>query len=122
MTEPRKRRNTRRVALTLSALLLLPVWYAGAWLGVSRAVKARLISKNTAHSIRPVFEPIISYTDSDRPGSEFLFQMWWKLNPPGLVERAGSDPPCFKLEIPPLSPMARPVPLLDLPPDVRLCT
>ncbi|MFO1094574.1 MAG: hypothetical protein U0992_14910 [Planctomycetaceae bacterium] len=121
MTATRSRRIVRRVVMVLAVVVLLVVWYVGVWVGASRAGKARLISRNTTKVIRPVFEPIISYTDSDRPGAELLFKMWWKLNPPGLVKRPGSDPPCYRLDISPLSPVARPIPLLELPPDVHLC-
>lgn len=84
MHGPRTRRVVRRIALTLAAVVLLLVWYVGAWLTVSRAEHDRMITAATARKVRPAFVPILKYCDSDLPGAGFLSHLWWSVNPPML--------------------------------------
>jgi hypothetical protein len=78
---PRKRRTTRRVTLVAVCLLLLLVGYVSTWLAVSRATGEKLIHWRTAERMRPVFVPILAYSQADYPGAESLRSLWWSANP-----------------------------------------
>lgn len=86
MAEPRKRRIVRRVLWTFAAVAVLPVWYLAAWLTVSRAEHDRIINFATAQKVRPAFVPLLSYCESDLPGSGVLRRTWWLVNPPVIVK------------------------------------
>jgi len=77
----RTRRTVRRSMLAVAAVVLLPVWYAAAWLIVSRAAHDGVISGNTVMTVRPAFVPIKRYCDADFPGGTVLRDLWWKFNP-----------------------------------------
>jgi hypothetical protein len=80
MSTEHKRRFVRRVALCVSVVLLLPIWYVAAWLAVSRAAHDGYISVNSVALVRPVFVPLKSYCDAKRPGGAVLRDLWWTVN------------------------------------------
>jgi hypothetical protein len=81
MAEPRKRRIARRVVLTVATIVLLPVWYVAAWLAVSKATHEGLIKSSTAKVLRPVFAPVLNYTDAELPGASLLHRVWYTTCP-----------------------------------------
>jgi hypothetical protein len=81
MAEPRKRRIVRRAVMALVVVVLLPVWYVGAWLAVSRAERDGLAASRTLERAYPVFVPLLRYCESDWPGADLLSRVWWKVNP-----------------------------------------
>jgi len=76
-----RRRIVRRAVMALAVVVLLPVWYVGSWLAISRAQRDRLIHPRTAQKISPAFRPIVDYCDTELPGSNTLRRLWWYLNP-----------------------------------------
>jgi hypothetical protein len=78
----RRRRIVRRVVLTVAVPLLLLCGYVGTWLAVSRAEHDSFISIRTVQAVRPAFAPLVSYSESDRPGAGTLRELWWLVNPP----------------------------------------
>jgi hypothetical protein len=86
MPSNRPRRIVRWVLLTLTAVVLLPFWYVGAWLVVSRADCGGHISPAFVQKLRPAFVPLLTYCSSDLPGSRTLCRIWWRVNPPMFTE------------------------------------
>jgi hypothetical protein len=85
MSERHKRQIVRRIVLTIAAIVLLPVWYVGAWLVASRADRDGIINYNVGRKTRHFFTPLVSYCNEDRPGAELLIDIWWTINPPPRV-------------------------------------
>ena len=78
----RRRRIVRRVLVAAAVPVLLVLGYVGTWLAVSRAEHNGYITFQTVQTARPVFTPLISYGESDRPGAGLLRELWWMVNPP----------------------------------------
>lgn len=74
----------RRIALTIAAVILLPVWYVLTWLTISRAERDGHISLALTQKLRPAFVPLLEYCESERLGSSVLGQVWWSVNPPRI--------------------------------------
>ena len=80
-TQTVRRRTARKAVIVAVALLILVVGYVSSWLAVSKAAGAGLISGQLADRLRPVFNPIFVYTQSELIGAEQLRALWWKINP-----------------------------------------
>jgi hypothetical protein len=78
----RRRHIVRRVVLAAAVPLLLLCGYIGTWLAVSRAEHDGFISIQTVRTVRPVFAPLLGYSESNRPGARILRELWWLVNPP----------------------------------------
>lgn len=116
MIASRRRRIVQWAVIVVVAPVLLFAWYFSAWVVVSRAGKARLVSTGNVKNVRLFFTPLINYADSDLPGGYRLWQLWWAMNPVGVKQHRGKT----ILDIPPLSPVARPIPATSLPPGTIL--
>lgn len=101
----RKRRIVKRVLLALGACVLLLASYVASWVCVSHAGLKRYIASATAEKTRPVFAPIIRYSDSDLPGADALCHLWWFVNPPVMMP---AKPDGFVGYTAPLSPREPP--------------
>lgn len=75
----------RRIALTIAAVILLPVWYVLAWLTISRAERDGHISLALAKKFQPAFVPLLSFCESELPGAGVLGHVFWSVNPPRIV-------------------------------------
>lgn len=62
----------------VAGVVLLLTWYVATWLTVSKA----RINPPLAQRIQPAFAPLILYCDSELPGSGWLRDLWWWVNPP----------------------------------------
>jgi len=80
MPATRSRRIVRRAVMALAVAMLLPVWYVGSWLIVSKAANSGVISYKAALVIHPAFEPLNAYCLLGMPGSESLYHLWWSVN------------------------------------------
>ena len=77
MATKRKRR-----LVILAILVLLPVWYVGAWFAVSKSGSSGSnVVRTAAVLISPVFKPIGWYCRAELPGSKWLIDQWWKMHP-----------------------------------------
>jgi hypothetical protein len=74
------RRIVRRAVMALAIVVLLPVWYVGAWLAYSRAAQEELMPYPVQSGLAPLFRPAVAYADSEWPGALLLSNLWWKLN------------------------------------------
>ena len=63
-----------------TVVVLLPVWYVGMWLAVSKAVqrRAQLPFGFGLEVTCPAFLPIKEYSSSGMPGANWLKQLWWR--------------------------------------------
>jgi hypothetical protein len=83
----RKRRIARTVLLILALPLLLLTGYVSTWIAVSKAARENLISSSTALALRPVFAPLIRFSDTEYPGGTGLNRLWWGINPRRVVTK-----------------------------------
>jgi hypothetical protein len=75
-----KKRKRRMVIAAM--LVLLPVWYVGAWFAVSKAGSSGSnVVRTAAVAMSPVFMPIRCYSRAALPGSTWLIEQWWKMHP-----------------------------------------
>jgi hypothetical protein len=83
-------------------VVLLPVWYVGAWLTASKVVQVALsprfrmpplelrdtsslppaspppgLIETNCLRIAPAFRPLVAYSASDMPGNDILRRLWW---------------------------------------------
>jgi hypothetical protein len=105
MSETRRRRIVRRTVLALAAVVLLPLWYVAAWLAVSKVTHEGLIKTSIAQSLRPLFVPILNYTDANLPGASLLHRAWYTTCPYD-VDFSGGDYPGYRIHPSPASPLA----------------
>jgi len=95
MHTTRSRRIIRRAVMALAVVVLLPVWYVGTWLVLSRAAREDMIDGSMTAQIRPAFVPLIWYCNSDLAGAELLHDIWWTTAKPRKF--AGREPPEWSL-------------------------
>ena len=62
-------------------VVLLPVWYVGAWLALSRLTHDGIINGGLAATLAPAFSSVRQYSGSELPGSHVLYDVWWTTNP-----------------------------------------
>lgn len=75
-----KRRSRNRLAILAAVLLLLPAYYVGTWLAVSKAATHHLIGFRVTSAVRSAFVPLIDYCNSDKPGARCLSRIYWWVN------------------------------------------
>jgi hypothetical protein len=74
-------RIIRWTVVAVVAPVLLLASYVSAWLCVSRAVHDGHLTVADTNPIRPIFAPLIRYSESELPGAQLLKRLWWKVNP-----------------------------------------
>jgi len=83
MTEQRAERPKQRrrfLKWIVIALLLSPLWYAGAWLLMATASAHGYIPFACEHPVAVAFRPMTSYASSDRWGAESLRRIYCHVN------------------------------------------
>jgi hypothetical protein len=85
MPATRSRRIIRWTTIAIVTPVLLLVSYVSSWLCVSRAVHEGHLTVADTARLRPVFIPLIAYSESQLPGGRRLQRLWWKVNP-GTME------------------------------------
>src|SRR5262245_28446366 len=91
MPTTRPRRIVRRAVLALVVVVLLPVWYVGGWIAISKLINEGYIGRSVADHGRPLFLPLIRYCESGFPAGRLLGNSYWSLNPPNMIEIAPSS-------------------------------
>lgn len=83
MRSSHPRRIIRRAVTALAVVVLLPVWYVGAWLVWPRIGDGSLYGRTPTlvAAINRFFEPLDSYILTGNPGSDELNRLWWWANP-----------------------------------------
>lgn len=79
-TASTKRRVLRRTVTAAAVIVLLPFVYVGSWLGFSRAVNTGVVGVGVGESFLFVFKPLIVYCDSQKPGTDTLYRLWWSIS------------------------------------------
>jgi hypothetical protein len=83
MTTSRKRRIVKRLAVTLAVAMLLLAWYVSSWALLPRFAEAGGFSQETYFSLEAiVYAPINWYCSAGLPGTDLLYDLWYKANPP----------------------------------------
>ena len=81
MPASRRRRIVQWTAIAVVSPVMLLAWYVAVWLSVSHAEYDGAISGQTTLRLRPLFVPILTYCESELPGSDRLADLWWRLFP-----------------------------------------
>ena len=80
----RRRRSVKaRLAIGMAALGACLSSYVATWISLGYAADSGMISRDVAIAVRPLFEPLMQYCESGRPGGLQLAELYWKVNPVG---------------------------------------
>jgi hypothetical protein len=91
-SNPGMARKRKRRLVIVAILVLLPVWYVGAWFALSKAGSSGSNAfRAIAVAISPVFKRIGWYCRADLPGSTWLIKEWWKMHRAKLYTRDHSN-------------------------------
>jgi len=79
----RRDRIVWRCTIATAACSVVLAWYVLAWVGAAKTFNARGVSIQTQSHFRVVYSPLIGYCDSNWPGSKWLSNFYYVVNPVG---------------------------------------